>query len=37
MSEWIIIMGMHRELLPMACLKENQQEILAESQSVGKK
>jgi len=29
--------GMHRELLPMACPRENQQEVLAESQSVRKR
>jgi len=37
MSEWTIMMGMHRELLPMACSRENQQEVLAKSQSVGKR
>jgi len=37
MSEWMIIMGMHRESLPMICPRENQQKILAESQSVGKR
>jgi len=37
MSEWTIVVGMHRELLPMAYLKENQQKVLAESQSVGKR
>ena len=37
MSEWILIMGMHRELLPITCPRENQQEILAKSQSVRKK
>jgi len=31
MSEWIIMVGMHREPLPMACPKENQQEILAKN------
>jgi len=29
--------GMHRELLPMACPRENQQEILAKSQSIEKR
>jgi len=37
MSEWIIIVGMHKEPLPMACLRENQQKVLAKSQSVGKR
>jgi len=37
MSKWIIIMGMHRELLPIACPRENQQKVLAESQSVRKR
>jgi len=37
MSEWTPIVGMHRELLPMACPRENQQKVLAESQSVGKR
>jgi len=31
------LVGMHREPLPMACPRENQQEVLAESQSVGKR
>ena len=30
-------MGMHWELLPMACPGKNQQEVLAENQSVGKR
>ena len=37
MSKWIIIVGMYRELLPMACLRENQQKVLAKNQSVGKR
>ena len=37
MSEWILVMGMHRELLPMTCPRENWQKVLAKSQSVGKK
>jgi len=37
MSEWTIIMGMYRELLPMACPRENQQEVLTKSQSVRKR
>jgi len=37
MSKWMPIMGMHKELLPIAYLKENQQEVLTESQSVGKR
>ena len=37
MSEWTTMVGMHRELLPMACPKENWQEVLAESQLVGKR
>jgi len=37
MSEWTTIMGMHRELLPMACPRENQQKVLAKRQSVGKR
>jgi len=37
MSEWILIVGMHRELLPMACPRENWQEVLAKSQLVGKR
>jgi len=31
------IMGMHRELLPMACPRENWQEVLAKSQLIGKR
>jgi len=31
MSEWTIIVGMHRKPLPMACPKENQQKALAKS------
>ena len=31
------MVGMHRELLPMACPRENQQKALAKSQSVGKR
>jgi len=31
MSEWITVVGMHKEPLPMACPKENQQEVLAKS------
>jgi len=31
------LVGMHREPLPMACPRENQQEVLAKSQSVGKR
>jgi len=37
MSEWTIVVGMHKELLPMAYPRENWQEVLAESQLVGKK
>jgi len=37
MSKWTTLVGIHRELLPMACPRENQQEVLAESQSVGKR
>ena len=37
MSEWTLMMGIYRELLPMACLRENQQKVLAESQSVRKR
>jgi len=37
MSEWTPVVGVHRESLPMACLRENQQEVLAKSQSVGKR
>ena len=37
MSERTPIMGMHRELLPMAYLRENQQKALAKSQSIGKR
>jgi len=31
------IVGMHRKLLPMACPRENQQKVLAKSQSVRKR
>ena len=31
------VMGMHKELLPMACLRQNWQEALTESQIIGKK
>jgi len=31
MSKWTTIVGMHRELLPMTCPRENQQEALAEN------
>jgi len=37
MSEWTILVGMYREPLPMACPRENQQKILAKSQSVRKR
>ena len=37
MSEWTPMIGMHREPLPIACLKENQQKVLAKSQSVRKR
>jgi len=37
MSEWMTIVGMHRELLPIAYPRENQQKALAKSQSVGKR
>jgi len=37
MSEWTLIVGMHRKPLPMACPRENQQEVLAESQLIGKR
>jgi len=30
-------MGMHKEPLPMACLRENQQKALAKSQLIGKR
>jgi len=31
MSEWMTVMGMHREPLPMACPRENQQEVLVKN------
>jgi len=37
MSEWTIIVEMHRELLPMTCPRENQQKVLAENQSIRKR
>jgi len=37
MSEWTIVMGMHKEPLPMACPRENQQKVLAKSQSIRKR
>ena len=37
MSKWMLVMGMYRELLPMACPRENQQEVLAESQLIRKR
>jgi len=36
-SKWIPVVGVYRELLPMACLRENQQKVLAESQSIRKR
>jgi len=33
----MIIVGMHREPLPIACPRENQQKVLAKSWSVGKR
>jgi len=30
-------MGMHREPLPMACPRKNQQKVLAKNQLVGKR
>ena len=37
MSKWMPMMEMHKELLPMACPKENQQKVLVKSQSVRKR
>ena len=30
MSEWTLVMGMYKELLPMTCSRKNQQEVLAK-------
>ena len=37
MSEWILVVEVYREPLPIACPRKNQQKVLAESQSVGKR
>jgi len=37
MSEWTPVVGVYREPLPMACPRENWQEVLAKSQSVRKR
>ena len=37
MSKWMPMMEMYKELLPMACLRQNWQKVLTESQIVGKR
>ena len=36
-SKWTPIMGVHKELLPMVCLRQNQQKVLTKSQTVKKR
>jgi len=37
MSKQILVVGVYKELLPMACLRQSQQEVLAKSQIIGKR